>query len=60
VYLFILHIPGHVNADSSHGEMTAVSIVSGIYPGTDLQYHLLTVFLAGETTYPTSEQMNRF
>lgn len=57
VYLFISHIAGPVIADCSDGEMTAVFIVSGIYPGTDLQLDLLTVFPVGETTYPTDEQM---
>ena len=50
-------VGGQVLADCSEDEMTAVFIVSGIYPGTNLEIHLLTVEPVGEAIYPSEAEM---
>jgi len=45
------------HSQCSDNEYTAVFVVSGIYPGTNLQLDLLSVIPVGESTYPSDEEI---
>jgi len=54
---FIGDGPGLCLATCSETEVTAVVIVSDIYPAGNLQIELLAIFPVGELTYPSDEDL---
>jgi len=55
--LILALMPNFVQAQCSEQEMTAVFVVSGIYPGTDLVLDNLMLMLTAEATYPSDAAM---
>jgi len=46
-----------VGAECSDSELSAVFVVDGIYPGTDMELRLLSVTPVGEITNPSEEEL---
>ncbi len=57
IFLLLPPPPGMAGQRPCEPELTAVFLVGGIYPGTDLSLDLLNIREVGPATYPSDEQL---